>query len=259
MNGRLTLALLAVCLLVLAGFGVAAGVRAADNACLAFGGSCQRVLFVGNSYTYENDLPAVFRHLARAGGHAVVTGMEANGGETLEGHVTSTETPAAITAGWQLVVLQEQSEIPAVASVRQQVMYPAVRTLVAQVRAAGGSPVLLETWAHLDGWSDYRLDYAAMQAGISAGYREIGVELRIPVAPAGDAWEREKAQDSSVELWQADGSHPTVAGTYLAACVLFAEVFDASPVGSSSTEGLPEAVARELQQVAWSTVQTGGS
>ena len=257
MTVRPTLIVLAACLVILAGLGVAAGARAADDACLPLTGPCQRVLFVGNSYTYVNDLPAVFRHLARAAGHAVVTGMVADGGDTLGGHVSSGDAPAAIAAGWQLVILQEQSQVPAVAAVREQVMFPAVRTLVAEVRATGGTPVLLETWAHLDGWSDYRLDYAAMQAGITTGYRQIAGELRVPIAPAGDAWQDARSRLPGVDLWQADGSHPTVAGTYLAACVLFADVFATSPIGISSTEGLSDDVARALQEIAWSTVDPG--
>ena len=251
---RPTAALLVVCLVALAGLGLVGGARAVDNACVPLSGPCQRVLFIGNSYTYVNDLPAMFRHLARAAGHPVVTGMVASGGETLADHASSTETPAAIGVGWQYVVLQEQSQIPSVASVRQQAMYPAVRTLVAEVRAAGASPVLLQTWGHLDGWTDYHLDYAAMQAGIDEGYRQIGGVLGVAVAPAGDAWQRARPELGDLQLWQADGSHPTVAGTYLTACVLFAAVFNASPIGMSSTEGLSDPVARQLQEIAWSTV-----
>jgi len=246
-------------LVALVGLGAMVGARAVDNACLPLAGPCERVLFIGNSYTYVNDLPAVFRHVARAAGHAVVTGIVANGGETLEGHASSTETTAEIAQGWQVVVLQEQSEIPSVASIRQQAMYPAVRELVALIRTQGGSPVLLQTWAHRDGWSDNGLDYAAMQAGIDAGYREIGAELGVQVAPAGDAWQRAQSGLADAGLWQADGSHPTVAGTYLAACVLFAEIFGASPVGISSTEGLSDAGARALQEVAWSTVSAAAT
>jgi hypothetical protein len=52
-------------------------------------------------------------------------------------------------------------------------------------------------------------------------------------------------------LWQGDGSHPTVTGTYLAACVLFAKIFDRSPVGLSYHAGVSREAAAELQATAW--------
>src|SRR5664280_2803382 len=77
-------------------------------------GSCQRILFIGNSYTYVNDLPRVFTDLARSGGHRVQTGMSAQGGWTLADHVASTSTLDLLRSSkWDFVVLQEQSEIPA--------------------------------------------------------------------------------------------------------------------------------------------------
>ena len=66
-------------------------------ACIGGSGSrsCVRILFVGNSYTYMNDLPDMFARLARAGGHTVETGMAAPGGWTLFAHARSAETSAS--------------------------------------------------------------------------------------------------------------------------------------------------------------------
>src|SRR5256712_3057541 len=84
---------------------------------------CTRVLFIGNSYTYVNDLPAMFAGLARSGGHRVETAMVAEGGATLAEHAASAATSAAITSKkWDVVVLQEQSEIPSVEQFRQSEM-----------------------------------------------------------------------------------------------------------------------------------------
>ena len=92
---------------------------------------CTRVLFVGNSYTYVNDLPTTFAQLAVAGGHKLETGMVANGGETLAQHATAAETLDKIAAApWSFVVLQEQSETPATPAGRNS-MYSAARTLAA--------------------------------------------------------------------------------------------------------------------------------
>jgi hypothetical protein len=244
--------LLALCVALLIGLGAFGVARLADTSCSPFARTpCVRVLFLGNSYTYVNDLPAVFRHVARAGGQNIETGMVANGGETLAQHATSSESLGAIRGSrWQFVVLQEQSEIPALASVRESQMDPAARSLVAVIRAAGATPVLLETWAHRDGLPADNLDYPAMQTAINEGYGELGQELGVTVVPAGQAWAAVLRLDPATALWQADGSHPSNAGTYLVACVLYARLFHASPVGIADTEGLPSGLAATLQAVA---------
>jgi hypothetical protein len=226
--------------------------RLLSASCNPFAGAaCVRVLFLGNSYTYVNDLPTVFREIAGSGGRNVETAMVGAGGETLAGHAASDESLASIRgSGWQYVVLQEQSEIPSVAALRQSEMYPAARSLAQIIRASGATPLLLETWAHRDGWPDYSLDYAAMQVAVDQGYRGLAAELGLHVAPAGEAWQVAVRQEPAITLWQDDGSHPTRAGTYLAACVLYARIFNVSPVGITETEGLSGDVARALQVIA---------
>jgi hypothetical protein len=133
-------------------------------------------------------------------------------------------------------------------------MYPAAHSLVNAIRAVGATPVLLETWGRRDGWSDYGLDYRAMQAAIDEGYRTLGTDLRVNVAPVGEAWQTAMLQAPAIELWQEDGSHPSIAGTYLASCVLYARIFGQSPVGNSDTEGLAPDLAGTLQTIAAATV-----
>jgi len=217
---------------------------------------CTRVLFLGNSYTDVNDLPHVFAELAASGGQHVGTGKVAPGGVTLADHVTLAESQTALaSARWDVVVLQEQSQVPSVPAMRSQQMYPAARTLVATIRKAGARPTLLETWARRDGWPENSMpDYDAMQTNIEQGYLGIGHELDVPIAPAGEAWRSARLHAPHVELWQSDGSHPTVAGTYLAACVLYASIFGRSPVGLSYTADLPIATVQALQSAAAHTV-----
>jgi hypothetical protein len=133
-------------------------------------------------------------------------------------------------------------------------MDPAARSLVDVIRAVGATPVLFETWAHRDGWSDYRLDYWAMQAAIDGGYRRLGADLRVTVAPVGEAWQATLRQDPAITLWQDDGSHPSTAGTYLAACVLYDSIFHDSQVGNSDTARLSPDLAGTLQAIAATTV-----
>jgi len=221
-------------------------------------GPCTRVLFIGNSYTFTNNLPLVFARLALAGGHQVETGMAAEGGWTLSDHVKSSATVEAIqSTKWNFIVLQEQSQIPASVQDRTESMYPAARALVHQIEAVGATPLFFLTWAHRDGWPEEGLpDYASMQEQIDQGYLGIAQELNVGVAPAGYVWWAAKGQYPELALWQADGSHPSEQGTYLAACVFYATVFRQSPAGLSYRGGLPEVTAQLLQEIASKTVLT---
>jgi hypothetical protein len=217
---------------------------------------CLRILFIGNSYTYVNDLPATFKQLAAAGGHRVETGMLAEGGWTLAQHLAAPATRDKLaSAHWDDVVLQEQSEIPAVERSRSTQMYPAARELAGKIRAAGASPIFFMTWAHRDGLpANGLLSYESMQGQIDAGYAAIASELAVPIAPVGAAWWAATWQASGLELWQADGSHPSTQGTYLAACVFYAVIFRQSPVGLSYHSDLSAETARTLQSIAADTV-----
>jgi hypothetical protein len=238
----------AVATLVLsAQFGCGYGVDAA---------SCTRVLFIGNSYTSVNDLPATFASLARSGGHRIETGASTVDGATLADHAASAATAKALATGsWSIVVLQEQSQIPALDQLRQAQMFPAARTLVAMVRHNGAHPLFFMTWAHEYGWPQNGLaDYATMQTAIDDGYLTIAQEEGVALAPVGAAWQTAVASKASPALWQNDGSHATVKGTYLAACVFYATIFRQSPMGLRYHDGLPDSDAAMLQQVAASTV-----
>ncbi len=218
--------------------------------------NCMRVFFIGNSYTSVNDLPTMFADLAWSGGHRVETGVQAPGGWTLADHDGSPDTDSALTASkWDLVVLQEQSEIPSVQRLRESYMYPAAQDLVARIRSAGARPMFFMTWGHQFGWPAWSLpDYASMQSAIDSGYLFIADQQHTPVAPVGDAWKSLVDMESDPGLWQDDGSHPTVKGTYLAACVFYATIFLESPASLKFRAGLSDADAMEAQLAAADTV-----
>jgi hypothetical protein len=217
--------------------------------------TCTRVLFIGDSYTYVNDLPTTFADLAWAAGRRVDAVTLASGGETLGGHVADSATESTISSeNWNTVVLQDQSEDPAVANYRAGEMYPAVTELAQLIRNAGAEPLLFQTWGHETGWPAAGLySYSSMQAAVDEGYLGIAAELAIPIAPVGDAWQTVVAQQANPMLWQDDGVHPTTAGTYLAACVFYASIFRQSPVGLGYHDGLSDPEAAMLQRVAAAT------
>lgn len=253
MRGRrsVTGVLALVAIMAAVGLGGWAVLRHGTGCALAGDRPCLRVLFIGNSYTYVNELPEVFASLVRSGGDPVEVRMVAVGGAFLDQLATSPDTDAAMAAGpWTDVILQEQSQAPASGQVLRERTIPGAAALVDAIRATGGRPHLLETWAHRDGWPDLGMDYAAMQAALRDGYAAAAAATQSDVIPAGDAWQRATGLAIGVPLWQDDGSHPAVAGTYLVACVLYAELVGRSPVGLGETAGLDAVTAAQLQAVA---------
>jgi len=216
------------------------------------GEKCLRILFIGNSYTFTNDMPGIFANLAKAGGHLVEVQVEASGGWGLTDHVASADTLTALQSRkWDYVIIQERSQNPAVPYSRTNFMYPAARSLVAQTRANGARPIFFVTWGYRDGSPDIGLsNYVSMQAAVDQGYLAIAQELNVTLAPVGDAWYNALKASSPPELWQEDGSHPTVIGSYLAANVFYATIFLESPVGLDYRGGLSSEQAGQMQEVA---------
>ena len=229
-----------------------AAVPSAGCAGIPDAAACTRILFIGNSYTFVNDLPTVFARLAASGGHPVDTGMAAVGGATFADQLASTDTLTKLaTARWTYVVLQEQSQVPSVAASRSSEMYPNARSLVGRVRNAAAKPLFFLTWGHEGGWPENGMPgYQSMQAQLDAGYAGIANELTVPVVPVGDAWAALHATDPSLGLWQDDGSHPTMSGTYLAACVFYAAIFHASPIGLAYGADLSGDTVKAIQAAA---------
>jgi hypothetical protein len=217
-----------------------------------------RILFIGNSLTFFNDLPGMFAELAQSGGYEVDVAMSAHGGWTCSDHAESAQTLEMIAKeNWDYVILQEQSRLPALVDRRSEKMYPAVRFLDEKARDSGAATVLFMTWAAKNGLPDAGYPaFVTLQDEIQTGYLEIANELDVLVAPVGAAWRSALSQDSQLNLWQADGIHPAPEGTYLAALVFYAALFLQSPEGLPYHAGLSAEVAQFMQAVAAETVLT---
>ena len=198
----------------------------------------------------------MFADLARSGGHEVEVDMSAQGGWTCSDHATSAMTLDKIEQqDWDFVVLQEQSDIPAITEQRNEHMYPAVRLLDRKIGESGANTVLFMTWGRRNGLAGVEHEeYADLQAQLQSGYMEIARELDAMVAPVGIAWQGGIAQDPQLDLWQMDGLHPTREGTYLSACVFYGVIFRSSPEGLAYPSGLSEEMVRFLQATAAETV-----
>lgn len=204
-----------------------------------------RVLFIGNSYTYVNDLPAMTTWLASKEKRTLETTMIAEGGYTLEKQWNSGKAVAAIRQGhWDFVVLQEQSTRP----VQETAYYQAyVRAFELEIRKVKAKTVLFLSWARRDMGNPLE-----SQASWTKQFMLMAKELKTTVAPVGEAWLKYLQAGSGLDLYQDDGSHPSYAGTYLAACVFYATFYGKSPVGLAAPEPyVTKKDTLKLQQIAW--------
>ena len=206
-----------------------------------------RILFIGNSFTARNNVPALIAQLAEARGEHVQHRLISAGGASLRMHWNKGDAQKAIEqARYDHVVLQEQSTLPVKNAAR---MHENVRLFDPVITASGARTALYLTWA--------RQRTPDAQKVITAAYTTIGKELGATVIPVGIAWEHFLRNHPSPVLHDKDGSHPSLAGSYLAACVFFAVLFGASPVGiASNLKGLSPAEERVVQETAWATAST---
>jgi hypothetical protein len=196
-----------------------------------------RVLFIGNSYTYQNSLPEMLKAFTHA--LAPQTRLETEsvltGGATLRWHLTQgTASRRIAEGGWSYVVLQEQSllggmRIDGVAYLGEpeDLFIPAARQLAAQASAVGARPLFYMTWS--------RKANLAAQGHLTQAYARIATELGAALSPVGVAWERVRRERPELELYAEDGHHPGPAGSYLSACVFFASIFHRPCTGAPST------------------------
>jgi hypothetical protein len=207
-------------------------------------GTALKVLFIGNSFTARNDLPGLIARLAEARGKALEHRLISAGGASLRTHWNAGEAQQVIRDGhYDCVVLQEQSTLPVKNAKR---MHENVRLFDEAIKAAGARTILYMTWA--------RQNAPESQEAIADAYTSIGRELGATVVPVGLAWQRLLSQHEQPVLHDKDQSHPTLAGSYLAACVFLAVLFEESPVGiAGEVNGLSEKEEALLRNVAWQT------
>ena len=195
------------------------------------------ILFVGNSYTYYNDMPtAYFGEMAKSCGYHVNVTAVTKGGHKLSAHADPADPYGERVAvnlsapgAFDYVILQEQSVLPAT---NPEAFYAAVRTLAEKARAVGAKPILYATWGRKDGsktLTDNGMTNESMTWRLAAAYEHIGKELDIPVIFVGLAF-RDVYMNSAIELYNDDLSHPSANGSYLAGMALFSGIFKVLPM-----------------------------
>ena len=245
-------ALLLICLLWLAAVPAAA---AEKNDSL-------RVLWIGNSYTFFNDLPATVRDIAASKGMKLNITTIVKGGEHLSGHLKNPKLTEALRRGhWDYVIIQEFSSAPA-ADTRDVArnVYPYARAIdsLALRHSPQAKVIFYMTWGHKYGNvypTAYKLDddYESMQERLKTSYLEMTCDNNAWCAPVGMAWREIRHTHPEYVLYNADCFHPSPLGSYLAANVIFATIWQ-RPFQTAVTAGLPAGQAETIQQVAQRTV-----
>ncbi len=200
-----------------------------------------RVLFVGNSYTFFNNLPAVFVAVARSaqpGLPAPEVEMVAAGGATLDDLLGLPRFDATLRRGpWDVVVLQERGGLLACLTTVQRPMptdcarsVSAHRRMARAARAAGAREVLLfGTW-----------QMGTREAGAaSRGTRKLGSLLGLPVVDLA-AMLFAAARADPASRWFTADDHPHRLGTLLIACALWSRISGAPPPQQPLDVEVPE-------------------
>lgn len=216
-----------------------------------------KILFVGNSHTYVNDLPQIFYEMTEAFGVECDVYDLTDGGYYLEQFAdVKDELGAKLDEGlkandWDFVILQDNTNASASGNPEKD-MIPYVEELDKKIKAAKGQTALFMTWAPKNGISSgmFKLSREEIQETIATSYEMAAEKIDGLLCPAGVALLKAAEQYPEIELWDEDGMHPSMAGSYLASCVIYAELFQKSPEGCTYTADLGQDVAEKLQTIA---------
>ncbi len=164
-----------------------------------------KLLFIGNSHTYYNDLPEIVREILASAGISASVTMLTEGGKGLEYHAPRKDTRFNILyGGYDYVIMQHKAT-----NFDRVPLLEGGCAINRLVREAGAKPLLYMIWAHRDRRS--------LQNTITEGYRELAAEIGAPLAPAGEVWKSLLRTDKTLPLYREDGNHATPLGSYIAA------------------------------------------
>ncbi len=232
------------------------------------GQTIKSVLFLGNSYTYFNGtLPEMLDSIAASKGNFLIHDMNAPGGYTLEGHSTNAISLEKIqSGGWDYVVLQDQSQRPSFppTDIDHQVL-PFADSLNQYIHQYNptAETMFFMTWGKENGdvnncdYYPILCTYNGNQKRLTETYIEMSRIYNTSVSPVGVAWKVLRDSLPGINLYAGDGSHPSIAGTYLSACVFYASIFQESCDGSYFPEGISPSDAQQIQYFADQVVFNG--
>jgi hypothetical protein len=242
--------------------------QSAPKAAVAESDQTKAVLWVGNSFFYYNN--SMHGHvgqlirgstMADKTGHRAVSATISGSGinwHDIESHFKPNGVGSysfnsknevvfnTFTKPFDVVLMMDCSQCPIHPQLRS-VFYEHAKKNSDIARKHGARPAFFMSWAYADA--------PEMTEQLAAEYIKAGKENNALVVPAGLAFAASLKARPDVVLTIADKRHPTLAGTYLAACTVLASIYKTNPEGNTYTAGLDAATAKHLQSVAWQTVQ----
>lgn len=202
-----------------------------------------RVLFIGNSLTYSNDLPAMVVALGRSAGTPIDVESVAVPNFSLEDHWNQGDARRAIGRGpWTWVVLQQG---PSALPESRALLIEYAKRFDREIQRAGARTAMYMVWPSRARRGDF--------AGVSRSYAAAAAELGATLLPVGDAWREAWAIDASLPLYGDDGFHPSPKGSWLAALVIYRQLTGQEPPGGP-VAGLSALEASRLRQAATTAV-----
>lgn len=178
--------------------------------------SMRKILFIGNSHTYYNDMVAMFKSKCCQNNIEVHTTMLTHGGKTLLGHSDEPEVRFNILYGdYEYVVLQDAAH-PFGGADNLLNGVVKIKNYIDQVKA---KTVLYMTWAEKAAPDN--------QKGMSLAYRNVAEKTNSILAPVGDYWHDIVIHYPEIDLFDQDGKHANKSGSFLASNILYHSVFPA--------------------------------
>lgn len=176
-------------------------------------GDTMRFLFIGNSHTYYNDMPQIFKEICEHNQVDAQVTMLAHGGKTLEFHMNEPEVRFNILYGnYDVIILQHRQK-----DFSAQELLESGKGMDAIISQTNSQKVLYMTWTQK---TDQEL-----QQEMARAYFEMGKEIGADVAPVGLVWWDYLAAHPGKELFFEDGRHAAKRGSLLAAYTIYQTIF----------------------------------
>jgi hypothetical protein len=219
-----------------------------------------RALFIGNSYMGVNNLPQMVQDLSNSLGDVLIYDSNTPGGQTFQMQAANPVNYQKMAAQeWDYIILQGQSQEPSFPfdQVNSQTLPYAVQLADSAKAIQPCSQVnYFMTWGRQNGdpqWDSINT-FDKMNTRLRDAYLRIADSANAAVSPVGVAWKYVRDNYPVINLYQQDGSHPSLTGSYLAACVFYSSLYHKPSTGSTYNPGIDLADALLMQQIASSIV-----
>ena len=222
----------------------------------------KKVFFVGNSYTATNNLPQMIHDLAISSNDTLIYGSNTPGGTTLIGHSSlAASTDPIKLGGYDYVVLQDQSQLwsfPQSQVNSQATPYVKFFDSLIKVHNAStcGQTLLYMTWGRQNGdasncasWPPV-CTYSGMDSLLRLRAIEFQNMFNTSISPVGAVWRYIRTNYPSINLYVADESHPSLEGSYAAACTFYALIFKKDPSALTANLGVSSTSATQIRNAA---------